>query len=575
MRNTMKKKNVWTTRLLVFVMTMVISLSWGTMTAKAADWDRVSTYFIGNDTWVDDENPLTGYRMDAGTNWKLELDSPYSEDYNVVLYITMKPGAGSLADNGYLPEVVVGDKTYTYTEIMAMPSLKVLVKANSSASVIFQYPANTPASAKGYNYVIVSASAEPVFSGPVLGDRDHPTAMKFDTEYALGSGKYATYTGGFTLNKPAKVTFETNGDFKWGLSKYSGDHEIHVGETGESLKLPVGTYYVSANGGVGRRIKIKKVDFDWGTMTFTQTGSTIKFTYKPASTTSAEDAANTNIDYYYIDNQNSEIIEGKKKECTAKVESTSYVPGWKECSVTVEHPDYGSKVFKGDYKILPQSPKMGFVVQNKSLKLVNYGRGEACRQLLTSDYGDSLRVQVLKGSKWETLKTIKTDCASDTISNLKPNTAYKYRFIGVVSPKNGKPALESTPSQVYTIKTGQKSKPAIASVKISGAKTTFHKKVPAGGYWDSFGQWHRTAEIPAHYTTTYKITVKLKKKVKGPQGLVINGEYVKGNGKKFTLKETCRGKRVGKSTKVKVQYYNDRNYGGFSPSASKKAKIKK
>lgn len=126
-------------------------------------------------------------------------------------------------------------------------------------------------------------------------------------------------------------------------------------------------------------------------------------------------------------------------------------------------------------------------------------------------------------------------------------------------------------SDVLTVKTGKKGKPAVKSIKVSNVK---QKKtyIPSKLWWDAGGVKHY---VKGHYTytTTYKITVKLKKKP-GTKGICIGDHKLKGNKKTYTLKVKSSGKLKGKKVKVSVMSYNNNTYGAYSGIYTKKIKIK-
>ena len=144
----------------------------------------------------------------------------------------------------------------------------------------------------------------------------------------------------------------------------------------------------------------------------------------------------------------------------------------------------------------------------------------------------------------------------------------------------GGPVLKST-----TLKTGKKNKPAVKSAKVKVYGVKYHK-IRHPGHYEWFGNvlmW-RSAWTEKFYTYKIRVTVKLKKKT-GAKGLWIStkfgSKYVKGNKKtyvaKFTPYPNYRVKRppkgFGKAT-VKVRSYEKKSWGGYSPIAKKKVKVK-
>ena len=113
----------------------------------------------------------------------------------------------------------------------------------------------------------------------------------------------------------------------------------------------------------------------------------------------------------------------------------------------------------------------------------------------------SVRIQVLKKGKWTTAKTLGYfSCGNSnpvTIKGLKPLTNYKFR---VQAYANG---MTGTPSDVVTMKTGSKKKPAIKSIKI-----VQRKKVKVKGWWRKHwigGRISRYEWVPPYTYTKYKV----------------------------------------------------------------------
>ena len=172
------------------------------------------------------------------------------------------------------------------------------------------------------------------------------------------------------------------------------------------------------------------------------------------------------------------------------------------------------------------------------------------------------------------------------ISGLSPNKTYKTRLrygqyvkYSTDYAGDGKSYFFGGPVRnTATIKTGVSKKPRIKSIKVKGIKVKRHKHKVAGHY-----EWVGNSLIwigpytEKYYTYKLKVTVKLKKKP-GATGLWINGKFVKGNKKKYTV--TLPGssysakKPKGKKYTVKIRSYKGKSYGGYSPMYTKKKKIK-
>ena len=125
-------------------------------------------------------------------------------------------------------------------------------------------------------------------------------------------------------------------------------------------------------------------------------------------------------------------------------------------------------------------------------------------------------------------------------------------------------------SNTVDIKTGQSSRPAVASIRI---KTKKMKKTGliTKAHWDVYGKWHPYSKEYI-WTTTYKVTVKLKKKP-GAAGLMIGDKKVKGNKTTYTVTFTDSGKLKGKKIKFGICTYNDPQVGGYGKVYKKKVKV--
>ena len=115
---------------------------------------------------------------------------------------------------------------------------------------------------------------------------------------------------------------------------------------------------------------------------------------------------------------------------------------------------------------------------------------------------------------------------------------------------------------------GPSTKPVIKSIKISNVKV---KKYFSTKYWET------------RYTTSWKVTVTLKKKAKGNLGLEIHdgidGYYTKAGKNKtkytFTMKRDSVFSYKGKNMNFAVRTYNNKDCKAYSNwSAIKAVKIK-
>ena len=168
----------------------------------------------------------------------------------------------------------------------------------------------------------------------------------------------------------------------------------------------------------------------------------------------------------------------------------------------------------------------------------------------------SVRIQVLKKGKWTTAKTLGYfSCGNSnpvTIKGLKPLTNYKFR---VQAYANG---MTGTPSDIVTMKTGSKKKPAIKSIKI-----VQRKKVTVKGWWrrNWNGRYYvGSTWIPPYTYTKYKVKVTLKKKVPKIGGMWVATNWVKGSKKSYTV-WVPNGAQKGKKLTIRISTALGKGYG--------------
>ena len=167
-----------------------------------------------------------------------------------------------------------------------------------------------------------------------------------------------------------------------------------------------------------------------------------------------------------------------------------------------------------------------------------------------------------------------------SISGLKAKTTYKtrirygeYATYSTNYAGDGKSYFFGGPVRnTTTITTGAASKPKIKSVKAKAVKIKYHKVRHYGKYT---GVYLYTEKF---YTCKIKVTVKLKKKP-GTKGLFINGVWVKGNKKTYSKTFKPYPNYYAKHPRGRYKYSvticsgMDKNWGGYSPTWSKKKKL--
>lgn len=180
----------------------------------------------------------------------------------------------------------------------------------------------------------------------------------------------------------------------------------------------------------------------------------------------------------------------------------------------------------------------------------------------TKMMGTNARIQIYKGGKWTTVKTVKDyNCyKATTVKNLKPFTTYKFRTQAYANGAIG------TPSDVVTLKTGSAVKPAVKSIKIVQKKKMKVRGWTSPGHW-SGDYWYPPIYHKPYTWTKYKVKVTLKKKVPKIGGMRIGDTWTKGNKKSYTV-WLPKGAQTGKKLNI---YMNT----GLSKSNGQGPQIKK
>lgn len=156
---------------------------------------------------------------------------------------------------------------------------------------------------------------------------------------------------------------------------------------------------------------------------------------------------------------------------------------------------------------------------------------------------------------------------------LKPRKSYVVRaYFGWKGKVNGKPVFIKGPvSKSKTVKTASNKKLSIKKVTTTKAKVK---------YWytlTTYNSWGYMISRRAIYLTSFKVTIRLKKKP-GTTGIYLGNVRMKGNKKKYRSKtiSLSGGKKEYKGKKIKGSFYSyqSTSYGGYSPTVKKKFKIR-
>ena len=181
-------------------------------------------------------------------------------------------------------------------------------------------------------------------------------------------------------------------------------------------------------------------------------------------------------------------------------------------------------------------------------------------------YGPFGSYEILKTSYFKGNK-------SDGGTKIKANRTYRARVLYAKEVEyNGSPTYVWGPySNEIEFKTGKSAKPAIKSITAKATKTKKVKLIQHA-HWDVNGKWVPYKESYT-WATTYKVTVKLKKKP-GTTGIYIGNKKVKGNKTTYTATFTDSGKLKGKTIKFAICTYNEPKLGAYGPTVKKKVKIR-
>lgn len=340
------------------------------------------------------------------------------------------------------------------------------------------------------------------------------------------------------------------------LSKYSSSN------TSAPMELESGLWVFSSSSEDSYSFTVNAIEHDYGKvkvkMSDVVSGKECKFT---CEVTGNPDSVITAVD----DGDGRASFGSGKRKIEAYTGKLS--PGIHTLKVYVEDPNVSEEwVYKYRFQVKPKAPaltKSAFTVSYNSASITAIGWGAA--------NGDVVYIcSINKNGKRTFLKGYKTSSTKGTVkvTGLKPNTSHKLCAVGYVS----KGKIYGKESKAVTVRTGHASAPKVKSVKVSGAKV---RKVPKR--WVS-GYWSGTRWITGHYTgggysTSYTVTVKLKRSHSGQKGIIINGKKVKGKGKTFKTTFTDYGKWKGRKTYFTICSYQNSNWLGSSKSVTKKAVV--
>jgi hypothetical protein len=135
----------------------------------------------------------------------------------------------------------------------------------------------------------------------------------------------------------------------------------------------------------------------------------------------------------------------------------------------------------------------------------------------------------------------------------------------------------SPKTKTFTVRTAEKSKPAVKSYKISGIKYKPHK---IAAHWESTGSGLKWVKEQKWTTTEYTMKITFKSVPKGVYGYWVNKDtnvsrgMVKVKGKTITIKCSTIGKAKGKKTSIYLESCTNKNGTGRSPALKYSYKVK-
>ncbi|MDO5156984.1 MAG: fibronectin type III domain-containing protein [Eubacteriales bacterium] len=412
-----------------------------------------------------------------------------------------------------------------------------------------------------------------------LPHSENPMDINLDTEYVIEANKFRSYYS-FELKEASRVniTASSSSYFCYYVSKDSSPTSADMtesdgGEVNSSVVLPKGEYYlITLNRNSSLNIKLTATPYKWGTLklnSFNNGKFTVTYTPNPNNA----DDKNTII-YAWAAPGYADFTNENSQKFTGYMDKSTNEPGHTKITITVRNDKLDlQKDYTVDAIQLPKAPKYSAnCLENVNTNsAIIGGANQFSGPIDRTKNGNYYKVQILKAGKWTTYGTYSAG-EKAKITKLKPNTEYKIRLIGVLRTKGYKD-IESAPSKAVKFRTGCKEKPAIKSIKVTNVKVKKIPKVYHPGTW--VGTVWRDGYYTGGYTeTSFNATVTLKKRVKGPAGLNIDGVFVKGSGTTFSTKGVIRGNYKGKKYNFNISYANHKLYGGLSPKVKKAVTMK-
>ncbi|MGN0155073.1 MAG: hypothetical protein ACI4A3_11545 [Lachnospiraceae bacterium] len=509
-------------------------------------------------------------------DYSSRADGKYDMTVGVYLDSTPFPRSVLSGANGYKVTVytddagVIFEKKDSYNDdSLDYRSIKVSstapIQPGTKFSVLFVLYTDTECTevVSGYSFIEEEFTAPAAYN--ISTDKNAPVSISVGESVqeikgpANVQGNYVYYT--FTLQDAATLTGSISGIGTYYLYNELGDQKYTdrcSSETAIEWELPAGTYLLKGSplSTSEYSLKLKSTPFNWGTVSIDWGG-----TQFPASSgksipyTVTLTGGDSSVEIYSVLYSSGGGEQTSKEQTVVKGNILLKEAGDHTLTVylTANYKNFGNKEVKFSYSCKPAPPSCELTVANNAATLNVYTK-------------DSY-VDVYKDGKWQTYK------ASDynyclKLKSLKANTQYKYR---AYVTENG----YTSDYNQETFYTAHKAKPSIKSIKVSNVKTVKYPREWHSGYYDGGGNWHAGYYTPAYTMIHYKLTVTLKKNP--PKGastyVVINDQFVKAKGKKYTVTGKYKGK-IGQKIKVTVRFGRNKGYGGLGKYVSKKVTVK-
>ena len=271
----------------------------------------------------------------------------------------------------------------------------------------------------------------------------------------------------------------------------------------------------------------------------------------------------------YVDNELVEYIEGET-EFVIPVSMKDFAVGYHEIYATLQD----EEGYEDENNIIAYEKAVPTYIYSKPSNKLSYVYAEDkfikySAPSFSSKF-DYIFVQLKKkgNKKWKTYSAWSSG-ETGKVSKMTPDKWYYCRTIYAVYDSNYNKVITGCTTGKYSKKTkfrmGKKQKPPVRSVKIKKNGKYYYRQIILyiGG----------TPYLYRYWYTPVKITVKMKKKP-GTRGLFVAGVRKTGNKKLYVVKGSYSGQVKGQKKEVGIYSWQDKKYGGFSPTLVRTAKVR-